>query len=56
MTEDVYLRQRPADEFNDLNESAAVLVAKGYDRAEVFLFGLGLGLVLAALEPLRAPA
>ena len=34
-----------------LNESAAALVAAGYDPAEEFLFGLDL--VLAALEPLR---
>ncbi len=54
MTEDVYLPQLPADQFPYLNESAAVLVAAGYDPAEEFLFGLDL--VLAALEPLRDPA
>ena len=40
------------DEFPYLNESAAALVAAGYDPAEEFIFGLDL--VLAALEPLRA--
>ena len=54
MTEDVYLPQLPADEFPYLNESAAALVAAGYDPAEEFIFGLDL--VLAALEPLRASA
>jgi AcrR family transcriptional regulator len=52
MTEDVYLPQLPADEFPYLNESAAALVAAGYDPKEEFAFGLDL--VLAALEPLRA--
>ena len=52
MTEDVYLPQLPPDEFPYLNESAAALVAAGYDPAEEFTFGLDL--VLAALEPLRA--
>ena len=42
------------DEFPYLNESAAVLLAAGYDPAEEFIFGLDL--VLAALEPLRASA
>ena len=54
MTEDVYLPQLPPDEFPFLNESAAALVAAGYDPAEEFTFGLDL--VLAALEPLRASA
>jgi AcrR family transcriptional regulator len=54
MTEDVYLPQLPPDEFPYLNESAAALVAAGYDPAEEFAFGLDL--VLAALEPLRASA
>ena len=54
MTEDVYLPQLPPDEFPYLNESAAALVAAGYDPSEEFAFGLDL--VLAALEPLRAPA
>ena len=52
MTEDVYLPQLPPDEFPYLNESAATLVAAGYDPTEEFTFGLDL--VLAALEPLRA--
>lgn len=52
MTEEVYLPQLPPDEFPYLNESAAALVAAGYDPAEEFMFGLDL--VLAALEPLRA--
>ena len=51
MTEDVYLPQLPPDEFPYLNESAAALVAAGYDPSEEFAFGLDL--VLAALEPLR---
>ena len=54
MTQDVYLPQLPPDEFPYLNESAAALVAAGYDPAEEFTFGLDL--VLAALEPLRASA
>lgn len=51
MTEDIYLPQLPHDEFPYLNESAAALVAAGFDPAEEFIFGLDL--VLAALEPLR---
>ena len=54
MAEGVYLPQLPPDEFPYLNESAAALVAAGYDPAEEFIFGLDL--VLAALEPLRASA
>jgi len=54
MTEDVYLPQLPPDEFPYLNESAAELVAAGYDPTDEFTFGLDL--VLAALEPLRASA
>ena len=52
LTEDLYLPQLPADDFPYLNESAAALVAAGYDPAEEFTFGLDL--ILAALEPLRA--
>ncbi|WP_243648534.1 TetR/AcrR family transcriptional regulator [Agromyces fucosus] len=51
MGEDVYLPQLPPAEFPYLNESAAALVAAGYDPAEEFTFGLDL--ILAALEPLR---
>ncbi len=51
MAEDVYLPQLPPDEFPYLNESAAALVAAGYDPADEFLFGLDL--VLTALESLR---
>ncbi|MEI5583514.1 MULTISPECIES: TetR/AcrR family transcriptional regulator [unclassified Agromyces] len=54
MTEDVYLPQLPPDEFPYLNESAAALVAAGYDPAGEFT--IGLDLVLAALEHLRASA
>ncbi len=54
MTEDVFLPQLSPDEFPYLNESAAALVAAGYDPAEEFIFGLDL--ILAALEPLRASA
>ncbi len=49
MAEDVYLPQLPAEEFPFLNESAAALVAAGYDPAEEFMFGLDL--ILTALEP-----
>jgi len=52
MTEHVYLPQLPPEQFPYLNESAAGLVAAGYDPSEEFMFGLDL--VLAALEPLRA--
>ncbi|WP_137843115.1 TetR/AcrR family transcriptional regulator [Microbacterium sp. 2FI] len=54
MAEDVYLPQLPPDEFPYLNESAAALVAAGFDPAEQFIFGLDL--VLDALEPLRTSA
>ncbi|MDZ7708303.1 MAG: TetR/AcrR family transcriptional regulator [Trueperaceae bacterium] len=54
MAEDVYLPQLPPDQFPYLNESAAALIAAGYDPAEEFIFGLDL--ILAALEPLRASA
>ena len=54
LAEGVYLPQLPPDEFPHLNESAAALVAAGFDPADQFLFGLDL--VLAALEPLRADA
>lgn len=54
MIQDAYLPQLPPDEFPYLNESAAALVAAGYDPADEFLFGLDL--VLAALEQLRASA
>ena len=54
MTKDVFLPQLPPDEFPYLNESAAALLAAGYEPAEEFIFGLGL--ILGALEPLRASA
>jgi AcrR family transcriptional regulator len=54
MAEEVYLPQLPPDEFPYLNESAAALVAAGFDPAEEFIFGLDL--VLGALEPLRTTA
>lgn len=54
MAEDVYLPQLPPQEFPYLNESAAGLMAAGYDPAAEFDFGLEL--VLTALEPLRTPA
>lgn len=54
LTEDVFLPQLPPDQFPYLNESAAALLAAGYDPAEEFTFGLDL--ILAALEPLRASA
>ena len=54
MAEDVFLPQLPPDKFPYLNESAAALVAAGYDPAEEFTFGLDL--VLAGLERLRPSA
>lgn len=54
MVEGVYLPQLPPDQFPYLKESAAALVAAGYDPAEEFSFGLDLA--LAALEPLRGSA
>lgn len=54
MTEGVYLPQIPVDAFPYLNESAAALVAVGYDPAEEFLFGLDL--ILDALESLKTSA
>jgi AcrR family transcriptional regulator len=54
MAEDVFLPQLPLDEFPYLIESAAALVAVGYDPAEEFIFGLDL--ILAALESLRDSA
>ena len=54
LAEDVYLPLLPAGEFPYLNESAAELIAAGYDPAEEFAFGLDL--VLAALERLRVSA
>lgn len=54
MTDRVYLPQLPPDKFPYLNESAAALVAAGYDPTEEFMFGLDL--ILAALEPLRDSA
>jgi len=52
MTDDVYLPQIPASEFPYLHESAAELLAAGYDPAQEF--DVGLDLVLGALERLRA--
>lgn len=54
MTEDVFLPQLPPGEFPYLNESAAALIAAGYDPADEFDFGLDL--VLDALESLRTSA
>ncbi|MFF2494336.1 TetR/AcrR family transcriptional regulator [Agromyces sp. NPDC058064] len=54
LAEHVFLPQLPPDEFPYLNESAAALVAAGYDPAGEFAFGLDL--VLGALERLRASA
>ena len=52
--EGFYLPQVPPDKFPYLYESAAALVAAGFDPAEQFIFGLDL--VLAALERLTASA
>ncbi|WP_438853772.1 TetR/AcrR family transcriptional regulator [Agromyces sp. M3QZ16-3] len=54
LAEDVYLPQLPREQFPHLNESAAALVAAGFDPADEFVFGLDL--ILDALEPLRTPA
>lgn len=54
MAENVFLPQLPPEEYPYLNESAAALVAAGYDPSEEFAFGLEL--LLAALEPLRESA
>lgn len=51
MTENVYVPALPADQFPYLNESAAELIAAGYDPSQESTFGLEL--VLAALESLR---
>lgn len=51
VTEEVFLPQLPPEELPYLNESAAELLASGYDPAGEF--GFGLDLVLSALEPLR---
>lgn len=54
LAQDVFLPQLPPEEFPYLNESAAALLAAGFDPAAEFVFGLDL--VLAALEPLRTSA
>ena len=54
MVEDVYLPQLPPEEFPFLSESAAALVAAGYNPADEF--DVGLDLILDALEPLRTSA
>ena len=51
MADDVYLPQLPPAEYPYLHESAATLLAAGYDPADEFNFGLDL--ILGALETLR---
>lgn len=51
MADDVYLPQLPPAEYPYLHESAATLLAAGYDPADEFDFGLDL--ILGALETLR---
>jgi hypothetical protein len=51
MTEKVFLRKLPADEYPYLNEAAAELIKSGYDPAGEFEFDLDL--ILDALERLR---
>ncbi len=51
LSEGVYLPQLPPDQHPYLAESAAALIAAGYDPAAVFAFGLDL--ILAALERLQ---
>jgi len=53
MAEEVFLPQLPPAEYPYLNESAAALVAAGYDPAHEFAFGLDV--IIAALERLRDP-
>jgi AcrR family transcriptional regulator len=48
LTQDVFLPQLPPEQFPYLNESAAALLAEGYDPAQEFEFGLDL--LLGALE------
>lgn len=52
MVEDVFMPQLPPDQYPYLNETAATLVAAGYDPADEFIFGLDL--ILGALETLAA--
>ena len=52
MVEDVYMPQLPPDQYPYLNETAATLLAAGYDPADEFIFGLDL--ILGALETLAA--
>jgi AcrR family transcriptional regulator len=52
MGEDVYMPQIPPDQYPYLNETAATLLAAGYDPADEFTFGLDL--ILGALEALAA--
>jgi len=53
MAEEVFLPQLPPAEYPYLNESAAALVAAGYDPAHEFAFGLDV--IIDALERLRDP-
>ena len=52
MGEDVYMPQLPPDQYPYLNETAATLLAAGYDPADEFTFGLDL--ILGALEAMTA--
>jgi hypothetical protein len=52
MGEDVYMPQLPPDQYPYLNETAATLLAAGYDPADEFTFGLDL--LLGALEAMTA--
>jgi len=51
MADDVYMPQLPPEQYPYLNESAAVLLAGGYDPATEFTFGLDV--VIEALERFR---
>lgn len=51
MVDEVYLPQLPPEQYPYLNESAAALLAGGYDPAAEFAFGLDV--VIEALERLR---
>jgi hypothetical protein len=53
MGDEVFLPQVPPEQYPYLHESAAALLAIGYDPADELPFGLGV--VLDTLERLRAP-
>ena len=54
MIHEVFLPQLPPEEYPYLNESARVLMERGYDPADEFAYGLDL--ILGALEGVRRSA